>query len=209
MKKMLFFFALITTSIGFAQNDEAFVDALVAQKMAELEMQQHPEYFLRKDYCDGNIQMFIMPDGKHCASKSTYYTVYVFWKEDEDMMKVQKFDNCGSFIPIPLGISKNMKKALKEKQDLKTEDVKPYKSEKVDNNAFENMSVQSCQKEYRFVFDGAVFEKSFKEFDLTNDSKYKNVNADHNKSLLLIKLDNDISEMIKNFEESGRFFREK
>ena len=209
MKKMLFFFALITTSIGFAQNDEAFVDALVAQKMAELEMQQHPEYFLRKDYCDGNIQMFIMPDGKHCASKSTYYTVYVFWKEGEDMMKVQKFDNCGSFIPIPLGISKNIKKALKEKQDLKAEDVKPYKSEKVDNKAFENMSVQSCQKEYKFVFDGTVFEKSFKEFDLTNDSKYKNVNADHNKSLLLIKLDNDISEMIKNFEENGRFFREK
>ena len=209
MKKMLFFFALITTSIGFTQNDEAFVDALVAQKMAELEMQQHPEYFLRKDYCDGNIQMFIMPDGKHCASKSTYYTVYVFWKEGEDMMKVQKFDNCGSFIPIPLGISKNIKKALKEKQDLKAEDVKPYKSEKVDNNAFENMSVQSCQKEYKFVFDGTVFEKSFKEFDLTNDSKYKNVNADHNKSLLLIKLDNDISEMIKNFEENGRFFREK
>ena len=209
MKKMLFFFALITTSIGFTQNDEAFVDALVAQKMAELEMQQHPEYFLRKDYCDGNIQMFIMPDGKHCASKSTYYTVYVFWKEGEDMMKVQKFDNCGSFIPIPLGISKNIKKALKEKQDLKAEDVKPYKSEMVDNNAFENMSVQSCQKEYKFVFDGTVFEKSFKEFDLTNDSKYKNVNADHNKSLLLIKLDNDISEMIKNFEENGRFFREK
>ncbi len=209
MKKMLFFFALITTSIGFTQNDEAFVDALVAQKMAELEMQQHPEYFLRKDYCDGNIQMFIMPDGKHCASKSTYYTVYVFWKEGEDMMKVQKFDNCGSFIPIPLGISKNIKKALKEKQDLKAEDVKPYKSEKVDNKAFENMSVQSCQKEYKFVFDGTVFEKSFKEFDLTNDSKYKNVNADHNKSLLLIKLDNDISEMIKNFEENGRFFREK
>lgn len=209
MKKMLFFFALITTSIGFAQNDEAFVDTLVAQKMAELEMQQHPEYFLRKDYCDGNIQMFIMPDGKHCASKSTYYTVYVFWKEGEDMMKVQKFDNCGSFIPIPIGISKNIKKALKEKQDLKTEDVKPYKSEKVDNNAFENMYVQSCQKEYKFVFDGTVFEKSFKEFDLTNDSKYKNVNADQNKSLMLIKLDNDISEMIKNFEESGRFLREK
>lgn len=206
---MLFFFALITTSIGFAQNDEAFVDTLVAQKMAELEMQQHPEYFLRKDYCDGNIQMFIMPDGKHCASKSTYYTVYVFWKEGEDMMKVQKFDNCGSFIPIPIGISKNIKKALKEKQDLKTEDVKPYKSEKVDNNAFENMYVQSCQKEYKFVFDGTVFEKSFKEFDLTNDSKYKNVNADQNKSLMLIKLDNDISEMIKNFEESGRFLREK
>jgi len=208
MKKMFFFFALFITSICLAQNDEAFVDALVAQKMAELEMQEHPEYFLRKDYCDGNIQMFVMPDGKHCTSKSTYYAVYVFWKDGEDMLKFQKFDNCGSFQPIPIGMSKNIKKALKEKQDLKTEDVKPYKGEKVDNNAFDNMSVQSCHKEYKFVFDGNVFEKSFREFDLTNNSKYKNVNADHNKSLMLIKLDNDLSEMIKNFEENGRFFRE-
>ncbi len=59
MKKILFLFILSITSICFAQNDEAFVDALVAQKMAELEMQENPEYFFRKDYCDGNIQMFI------------------------------------------------------------------------------------------------------------------------------------------------------
>jgi hypothetical protein len=208
MKKTLFIFALIITSICFSQNDEAYVDALVAQKMAELEMQQHPEYFLRKSYCDGNIQLFIMPNGKHCSSKSTYYAVYVFWKEGEDILKVQKFDNCGSFTPFPISISKNIKKALKDKQTLKTEEVKPYNGEKIDNDAFGNMSVQSCHKEYKFIFGGNTFEKSFREFDLTNDSKYKNVNADHNRSLLLIKLDNDISEMIKNFEESGKFFRE-
>lgn len=208
MRKIFFFLALFITSVGFAQNDETFVDALVAQKMAELEMQEHPEYFLRKDYCDGNIQMFIMPDGKHCASKSTYYSVYVFWKEGEDMLKVQKFDNCGSFTPFIITISKNMKKALKNNQALKTEIVKPYKGEKDDNSAFGNMSVQSCHKEYTFVFEGSVFEKSFKEFDLTNDSKYKNVNADYNKSLVLIKLDEEITELIKNFEESGKFFRQ-
>ncbi len=50
-----------------------------------------------------------------------------------------------------------MKKALKEKQDLRTEDVKPYKGKKIDDNAFGNMSVQSCQKEYKFVFEGNVF----------------------------------------------------
>ncbi|MCB0464398.1 MAG: hypothetical protein KDC78_01810 [Aequorivita sp.] len=208
MKNLLLFFALIIISSVFAQNDEAFVDSLVAQKMAELEMQENPEYFYRKDYCDGNIQIFVMPDGSHCASKSTYYAVYVFWKDGEDRMKVQKFDNCGSFMPIPIGISKNIKKALKEKQELKTEDVKPYKGEKVDNNAFGNMSVQSCHKTYKFVFEGSAFEKSFKEFDLTNDSKYKNVNAEYNNSLALIKLDEDISEMIKHFEENGKFFRE-
>ncbi|MDC8000555.1 hypothetical protein POV26_05875 [Aequorivita todarodis] len=208
MKKTLLFFAFIITSVISAQNDEAFVDALVAQKMAVLEMQQNPEYFLRKDYCDGNIQIFILPDGSTCASKSTYYSVYVFWKEGEDVMKVQKFDNCGSFMSFPVAITKNIRKALKDKQALKTEEVKPYKAEKIDNDAYGNMPVQSCHKEYKFVFGGDVFEKKFKEFDLTNDSKYKNVNASHNKSLVLIKLDEEISEMIKHFEESGKFFRE-
>ncbi|MBK5212291.1 MAG: hypothetical protein JJE55_01365 [Flavobacteriaceae bacterium] len=208
MNKILVFFALILTSICFAQNDEGFVDALVAQKMAELEMQENPEYFFRKDYCDGNIQMFVMPDGSTCTSKSTYYAVYVFWKEDKDNLKFQKFDNCGSFKPLTISINKTMAKVLKDKQALKTEEVKPYQPEKVDNNAYGNMSVKSCHKEYKFVFEGKIFEKSFKEFDLTDDSKNKNVNADYNNSLNVIKLDNEISEIVKNFEKSGRFFRE-
>jgi hypothetical protein len=209
MNKMLFFFALLITSIVFAQNDESFVDSLVAQKLAELEMQDNPEYFLRKDYCDGNIQMFVMPDGKRCVSKSTYYAVYVFWKEEgENKFSVQKFDNCGRFMPFSIVVNKAMAKSLKNKEALKTEEVKPYEAEKDDANAYGNMSVASCHKDYEFVFDGNVFQKSFKEFDLSNDSTYKNVNSAHNKSLSLIKLDSEISEIVKNFEDKGKFFRE-
>ncbi|OAD92581.1 hypothetical protein A7A78_01350 [Aequorivita soesokkakensis] len=208
MKNIFFLFILMIASIGFAQNDEAFVDNLVSQKMAELELQANPERFYRKDYCEGNIQMFTLPDGKLCTSTSTYYSVYVFWKEDDKIMKLQKFDNCGSFKPISVGISKEMSKILKNKEALKTEEVKPYEGEKVDNNAFGNMFVSSCHKEYKFVFGRDAFEKSFKEFDLSNDSKYKNVNAEHNNSLELVSLDKEISELVKNFEESGKFFRE-
>jgi hypothetical protein len=208
MKNIFFLFILMIASIGFAQNDEAFVDNLVSQKMAELELQANPERFYRKDYCEGNIQMFTLPDGKLCTSTSTYYSVYVFWKEDDKIMKLQKFDNCGSFRPISVEISKGMLKLLKNKEALKTKEVKPYEGEKVDNNAFGNMSVSSCHKEYKFVFGRDAFEKSFKEFDLSNDSKYKNVNAEHNNSLELVSLDKEISELVKNFEESGKFFRE-
>ncbi len=208
MKNIFFLFILMIASTGFAQNDEAFVDNLVSQKMAELELQANPERFYRKDYCEGNIQMFTLPDGKLCTSTSTYYSVYVFWKEDDKIMKLQKFDNCGSFKPISVGISKEMSKILKNKEALKNQEVKPYEGEKVDNNAFGNMSVSSCHKEYKFVFGRDAFEKSFKEFDLSNDSKYKNVNAEHNNSLELVSLDKEISELVKNFEESGKFFRE-
>ncbi|MDN3723663.1 hypothetical protein QRD02_04665 [Aequorivita sp. SDUM287046] len=208
MKKYILVSFIFISFMGFAQNDETFVDALVNQKLAELEMQQHPEYFLRKNYCEGNVQMFVMPNGKHCASKGTYYSVFVFWKEGEDVMKVQKFDNCGKFAPIPIAMGKNIKKILKDKETLKTEEVKPFKSEKVDENAFDNMSVTSCHTAYKFVLAQEVIEKWFSEFDLTNSSKNKNVNADHNKSLLIIKLDKDLSEMIKHFEETGTFVRQ-
>ena len=208
MKKILLLSTLIITAIGFTQNDEAYVDSMVAQKMAALEMQDNNERFFRKDYCDGNIQMFTMPDGKLCTSTSTYYSVYIFWMESEKTMKLQKFDNCGSFKPLTLEISKDVSKILKNKEALRTEEVKPYKGEKVDDNAFGNMSVQSCHKEYKFVFGNDTFEKSFREFDLTNDSKYKNINAKHNNSLDLIALDKEISELIQNLETNGRFFRE-
>ncbi|CAM3466508.1 hypothetical protein [Aequorivita lipolytica] len=208
MKNIVLFFALIITTIVFAQNDETFVDSLVAQKMAELELQQNPEYFFRKDYCVGNIQLFNLPDGSLCASRSTYYSVYLFWKEDDEVLKLQKFDNCGSFMPLKIVRNKTLIKLLNEEQALKSETVKKYEGEKVDDNAFGNMSVQSCHKEYKFVFEGKAFEKSFREFDLTNDSKYRNVNADHNNSLKLIKLDNEVSELLKNLEKNGKFFRE-
>lgn len=208
MKNIFFIFALFLSSICIAQNDEAFVDSMVAQKMAELEMQENPEYFFRKDYCDGNVQMFTLPNGKLCTSKSTYYSIYIFWKGDKDNMKLQKFDNCGSFIPLTVSLNKTMLKIFKDKQALKTGEVKPYEGTQVDESAFGNMNVQSCKKEYKFVFGREVVEKSFKEFDLTNDSKYKNVNARHNQSLELITLDNELSNLLKNFEEKGKFNRE-
>lgn len=202
------FFILLLSSILSAQNDEAFVDALVAQKMAELELQQNNEYFSRKNYCLGNIQMFTLPNGERCISKSTYYSVYVFWKIDEDKMSLQKFDNCGSFKPFTIEIDKPIKKALKDKQALVTEQVEPYKGEEVEANPYGNMNVQSCHKHYKFVFDGMPSEKNFSEYDLSNDSKFNNVNAGHNNALQLIKLDNALSALIQNYEQKGKFFRE-
>lgn len=199
MKNMLFFFILILTTIGFAQNDETFVKALVAQKIAELEMQECPEYFFRKEYCEGNIQSFIMPGGEYCTSTSTYYSVYVFWKEGEDKLNVQKFDNCGSFKPYTIVISKNIAKALKDKKGLKAEKIKPYMPDEKEVNAADTLA-QSCFKEYKFFLEGLVFEKTFKEEDFTKNSD--------NKSLALFKLDEDISEMINYFEMNGKLFRE-
>ncbi len=209
MKKILFLLMLTASALSYGQHDEAYVNALVAQKMAELEMQDNPAYFYKKDYCLGHIQMFMLPNGERCTSESTYYAVYVFWQKEDKQWGLQKFDNCGTFRPFTVDFGKDIEKALKNRDALITDEVKPYKGEQIDDNAFGNMKVQACRKEYQFVFGGTSFEKSFKEFDLSNDSKYKNVNAQYNNNLPLVKLDAALSEMIKSLEEGGKFFREK
>jgi len=208
MKLIVHLFFLMFTVMSFAQNDEAFVDTMVAQKMAELEMQGNLEYFVRKSYCEGNIQMFILPNGKMCTSKSTYFTTFIFWKDAMENMMIQKFDNCGRFTSITIPINKAILKSLKDRQALKIGEVKPYKGAEVDGNPFGNMSVESCHKEYKFAFGNETFDKSFKEFDLSNDSKYKNLNAKHNQSLQLIILDKKLSNVLHEVEEAGKFIRE-
>lgn len=191
----------------YAQNDEAFVDRQVAQKMAELELQSNPIYFSRKDYCIGNIQMFVMPDGSNCSSTSTYYSTYLFWKEGE-LLKIQKFDNCGSFVPLPIGGEKFFKKITGTADELKQGEVKPYETEKAPVNTTANMSVQACQKEYFFKINSQTFQKKFREYDLTSDPANKNINAKHNNSLALIELDKEVSELISELERKGKFLRQ-
>jgi len=200
MKKVVLIFAFIVSNIIFAQNDKNFVDALVTQKMAELEMQANPLYFYKMDYCEGAIQSFILPEGERCTSSSTYYAVYVFWKDGE-IMKFQKFDNCGSFMPFPISFDRNMKKILTDKQTLKSEKLKPYNKTRV------NDLEQNCFIDYKFVISGEKFEKSFKESDLDRNAKDKT--SKYNNALHLIKIDSEISEQLKVFEKNGKFIREK
>ncbi|WP_310993021.1 hypothetical protein [Aequorivita marina] len=208
MKKLLLVLILITSQILVAQNDEAYVTDLVAQKIAGLKLQGNAMFFSRKDYCEGNVQMFTMPDGSFCTSKATYYSVYVFWQEEGDVIKVQKFDNCGSFKPITINGQKILKFLKSNSDELYSQEVKPYKNEKSEQDEFANMAVKSCTKEYYFSLNGKSFEKSFTELDLNTSSKYKNENAGYNKGLELTSLDKDITKFIDNFENRGRFIRE-
>lgn len=208
MKIYISLLTLMISLVSFAQNDEAFVDSQVSQKIAELKLHGNSMFFSRKDYCEGNIQMFNMPNGALCSSKSTYYSAYVFWQEQGENLKVQKFDNCGSYIPVSINGQKILKFLKNKAVELQSQEVKPYKGEKIEEKAFGNMSVQNCAKEYDFNLEGKNFEKHFQEYDLTNSSKYKNENAAYNNSLELISLDEDISKFIKIFENNGKFIRE-
>ncbi|HLW31792.1 MAG TPA: hypothetical protein VKX40_05995 [Aequorivita sp.] len=206
MKQILFILIFVSSTGVFGQNDEAFVEAQISQIKAELEMQQVSEYFMRKDFCEGNIQIFKMPNGGMCASTSTYYSVYVFWKS-EDKTIVQKVDNCGTYEKITIDDSTLLDKVSGLKDQLQKDDVKPYQSERIDDSPFGNMKVEDCRKEFTFHFDDHDFTKEFKEYDLSNESKFPNVHADYNNNLPLIKLDRNITRLLADLESNGKFRR--
>ncbi|MAP81268.1 MAG: hypothetical protein CL526_09290 [Aequorivita sp.] len=209
MKNILILFALITCGVCLAQNDEAYVDSLVSEKFAELESQQNKEYFSRKDYCKGKVMIFTLPNGEVCTSRTTYYAVYVFWRESENTYKLQKFDNCGSFRPLTIERNSHFKNLLSKVEILKSEVVKPFKAENIEDHPTGNMTVKSCHKEFKFALNGDKFEKKYDEFDLEKESTYRNLNAEYNNSLNLVKLSNHISEIVDKHEESGNFYRER
>lgn len=205
MKKFLLLILLSTGTIAFSQNDEAFVDSQVSQFIAQLGEQSQP-VFSRKNYCEGKIEMFKMPDGKMCSSKSTYYSVFVFWNENEKN-NVKKFDNCGAFETVALEDDDLIQRVSKIKKELQKEEVKSYKAENQDKTPFGNMNVEDCRKEYSFNFGSENFKKSFKEFDLGNDSNSPNVNAHSNNSLSLVVLDKELATVISGLEGEGKFRR--
>ena len=47
----------------------------------------------------------------------------------------------------------------------------------------------------------------FKEYDLSNESKFPNVHADYNNNLPLIKLDRNITRLLADLESNGKFRR--
>ena len=206
MKKLLIIFIFVASTVVFAQHDEAFVNAQLTHIKAELVKQQVPEYFVRKDYCEGNVQMFKMSDGSMCASSSTYYSVYVFWR-NEDGTFIQKIDNCGGFEKIKIVDSFLLDRVSSLKDQLQKEDVKPYTTEKQDLSPFGNMTVEDCKKEFTFHFGELDFIKEFKEYDLSSNSKFPNVNAAYNNELPLIQLDRDVTEIVADLELKRKFRR--
>lgn len=206
MKKIVLMFVLVTSTVVFGQNDEAFIEEQLSQITAELEMQQVHEYVIRKDYCEGNIQIFRMPDGSRCATPSTYYSVYIFWK-GEDKTYIQKVDNCGTFEKITIEGSALLNKVSHLKNQLQKDVVKPYQSEKKDPSPFGNMKVEDCKKTFTFHYSDLDFEKEFKEYDLSNESKFPNINADYNNNLPLVKLDRNITQLLADMESNGKFKR--
>jgi hypothetical protein len=185
-----------------AQHDKAHVDHLVSKFIKSLEKRNINNYMYMYDYCDGSTEIFKLSDGSRCSSKGTYYKAYVFWNEDNETV-VKKIDNCGLFYSLPIinqeilsFISANI-----EELELK---VKKYEVETPENRPVKQSEIHSCFKMFQFNINEKTFGQTYNLYQLTNESKYKNLNFEYNNNLKIVELEKLLNEEIRGMEPKFR-----
>lgn len=200
MKKTIIMLFLFVSIIGKAQNDETYVDALVSGFTESLDYRGISTYFFAKRYCLGEIELFQLSNGKMCASKGTYFEVYIVWQEDNDNIMIKKIDNCGLFFSLPLNDERLYNSFIDNVSRLQFETVKPYEVANPENSPTLATSVHPCSRSYYFKSSENTFKKEYKLFDLTNGSKQPNLNYKSNNELMIVELDKLLDEIVTRYD---------
>ena len=195
MKKLILIIFVFVSTITFAQNDKAYVEFLVSDFTSELKTNAVNDYFYMYKYCEGHIEMFTVKDGRMCTSKGTYYEVYVFWNEGDTGM-LKKIDNCGVFESVSLDDASFIDFAKSNSKQLKKGEVKKYEVENPENVPTQRTEIHSCKRKFQFNMDNSSFGQAYNLYDLTNDSKYKNLNYTYNNDLKIVDLEKRATELI-------------
>lgn len=188
MKNLFLFFFGIISSITIAQNDKAYVDDLVSEFTKSLENRGIDDSFYMQKYCNGTTTIFKLEDGSLCVSKGTYYEVFVFWKEGNQPM-IKKIDNCGLYFSLPLATSETLEFANEHRKELSEGYVKKYEVKNPENIPVQSSKVHSCFRNFQFRIGNNSFGQTYKLYDLTNESKYENLNFEYNNSLEIVALE--------------------
>jgi len=206
MKRILVLLILIISFNTLAQRDEAYVDEMVLEFTTSLKNRGVVNYFYSKQYCQGETQMFFLENGKTCASKGTYFEVYIFWEEEGKAM-IKKIDNCGLYYSVELPNSDILDYFKEHKEALKTKTVKNYDTQEEATGPIQRTEIHPCYKTHTFLYNSSSFTQTYHEFDLTNDSENKNIHFDYNNNLPVVKLSNQCQKVIEQFTNQNKFRR--
>jgi len=206
MKKLLLALFMIISFHLYAQNDEAYVDALVNEFTAKLEERGIANWFSNKRFCTGSTEMFQMENGRMCTSKGTYFEVYVLW-EEEGITMIKKIDNCGLFYSVPLKSNELMEFVDTNYLDLQLNHVKPYKADNISGIPTSRTTVQPCKRSYVFKKKGGVMKQKYNLYDLTTSEKHPNTNYKHNNEQKIVALDKKLDNVINAL--GAKFKRQK
>jgi len=203
MKNIMLLLFGFFTFFGNAQNDKAAVDKMVSEFTKSLENRDIDEYFYMNKFCIGTTEMFKLKDGRMCVSKGTYYQVFILWKEEGQAM-IKKIDNCGMYFSLPLSNFEAIEFVDNNRNQLKKGTVKKYEVENPENIPLNRSKVHSCLREFQFFIENNSFGQSYNLYDLTNESKYKNINFESNNKLEIVSLEKLLSNTISKMEPDFR-----
>jgi hypothetical protein len=156
-------------------------------------------------YCDGLIEIYKLADGSMCASKETYYEIFVFWKEGNQAM-IKKIDNCGMYFSLPLNNINILDFVQYNKDQLEDGEVNNYAVKTPENVPVKSTEIYPCHRIFQFNLENKTFGQKYDLFDLTNESKYENLNFDYNNKLEVVALEKMIEALIS--ENDSKFKRQ-
>jgi len=200
-KTLLFLFFGIVSAMSIAQNDKAYVDDLVSEFTKSLENRDINNYFYMNKYCVGSTKMFQYEHGRMCVSKGTYYEVFIFWMEGEQAM-IKKIDNCSMYFSLPLSSASVIDDVNSNTKKLEKGLVKTYAVKNPENIPVQSSKVHPCHRLFKFNMDDKTFGQMYNLYDLTNESKYENLNFDYNNNLEIVALEKKIEALISENESN-------
>ncbi|MFC7357000.1 hypothetical protein ACFQO1_04830 [Jejudonia soesokkakensis] len=206
MKKILLAFVMLGAATSFAQNDKQAVQSMVDTFTSALEEREIFTYLTTTRYCDGNIQMIKMPNGRMCASKGTFYETYIFWQE-EGKSYGKKIDNCGMFGSIELPDSEVYDYFTTHFEAIRSNPVKGYEIAQKETGPLQRTEINNCHKSFTLSNTDDTFSQKFNPFDLTNDAVEANIHYEYNQKLKIVHLDSLLDTAIKQIEGSANFIR--
>lgn len=203
MRFILLISVLFFNTLLFAQNDEARVDSLIVDFTAKLNNRGIDTYAVSKRYCLGEINIFKLGNEKICTSKSTYFSVYIFWQENDKNM-IKKIDNCGLYLSLQLPDNRVLDFMDRNKEDINMHPIKPYEIESKLGGPIRSTETYPCSRVLRYVSPELSFDQTFALFDLTNDALEDNINYEYNNNLLALDFEKLLTLVISNIDNEFR-----
>ena len=206
MKSILLVFCVLFSVHSFSQRDEAQIDSILVDYAVKLKARGATDVFSMKRYCDGNVQMFIMPNGKTCSSNGTYIEAFLFFNESEQT-KVVKVDNCGLFNEQIMEESQAMAYYVSNKSQVNSSTIKPFETASANETPRARTTVYRCHRGFSFYNELGQNTITYSMYQLSNDGDQPNINFNHNREQPIVTLENQLKGELLVVERKGGFVR--
>ena len=209
MRNLLTICFLLLTAATLAQNkDKAYVEEQLLTFEASLKAKGITDFFYTQRFCNGTIEMFVMPDGTKCFSSGNYIASYVFWKED-DVAFSKQIDNCGMFETVPLENPLFFDDVMKHYNTYQNKPVKTYMVSRKKNEPSSRTAIENCLRVFKFNQGEVSFKQYFKLIDLTSVEEEPNIHYSYNKELEIVALDKKLDSIIPALKNHPNYKRQQ